>query len=58
MLQQFADWVTYTVLGLIPGTPLASSVNFFIYDSIKVTLSSRSSSFLWGSSGPSSPRRK
>jgi uncharacterized membrane protein YraQ (UPF0718 family) len=37
-LQLFADWLTYTVLGLIEGTPLASSVNFFIYDSIKVTL--------------------
>jgi uncharacterized membrane protein YraQ (UPF0718 family) len=37
-LQQFADWVTYSVLGLIQGTALASSVNFFIYDSIKVTL--------------------
>jgi uncharacterized protein len=37
-LQLFADWVTYTVLGLAPGSPLASSVNFFIYDSIKVTL--------------------
>jgi hypothetical protein len=34
----FADWVTYSVLGLVQGTPLASSVNFFIYDSIKVTL--------------------
>jgi uncharacterized membrane protein YraQ (UPF0718 family) len=37
-LQQFADWVTYSVLGLVQGTALASSVNFFIYDSIKVTL--------------------
>ena len=37
-LQLFADWLTYSVLGLIEGTPLASSVNFFIYDSIKVTL--------------------
>ena len=37
-LQQFADWVTYSVLGLVEGTALASSVNFFIYDSIKVTL--------------------
>jgi uncharacterized protein len=37
-LQLFADWVTYSVLGLVQGTPLASSVNFFIYDSIKVTL--------------------
>jgi uncharacterized membrane protein YraQ (UPF0718 family) len=37
-LQQFADWVTYSILGLVQGSPLASSVNFFIYDSIKVTL--------------------
>ena len=37
-LQAFADWVTYSVLGLVQGSPLASSVNFFIYDSIKVTL--------------------
>ena len=37
-LQLFADWLTYSVLGLVQGTPLASSVNFFIYDSIKVTL--------------------
>ena len=31
-LQQFADWVTYSILGLVQGSPLASSVNFFIYD--------------------------
>jgi uncharacterized membrane protein YraQ (UPF0718 family) len=37
-LQLFADWLTYTVMGIAQGTPLASSVNFFIYDSIKVTL--------------------
>ena len=37
-LQLFADWLTYTILGLLQGSPLASSVNFFIYDSIKVTL--------------------
>ncbi|MDO9325125.1 MAG: permease [Methanoregula sp.] len=37
-LQLFADWVTYTIIGLVPTTPLASSVNFFVYDSIKVTL--------------------
>jgi uncharacterized membrane protein YraQ (UPF0718 family) len=36
-LQQFADWLTYTVLGMTEGSPFASSVNFFIYDSIKVT---------------------
>jgi hypothetical protein len=33
-----ADWVTYSILGLVQGSPLASSVNFFIYDTIKVTL--------------------
>ncbi|VVC00091.1 putative permease [uncultured archaeon] len=37
MLQEFADWLTYSVFGLAKDTPLASSVNFFIYDSIKVT---------------------
>jgi hypothetical protein len=37
-LQVFADWVTYSIIGLVQGSPLASSVNFFIYDSIKVTL--------------------
>jgi uncharacterized protein len=37
-LQQFADWLTYAVLGLSRNSPLASSVNFFVYDSIKVTL--------------------
>ncbi len=37
-LQLFADWLTYSIFGLVQGTPLASSVNFFIYDSIKVTL--------------------
>ncbi|MEN6442189.1 MAG: permease [Methanoregula sp.] len=37
-LQLFADWLTYSVLGMGPATPLGSSVDFFIYDSIKVTL--------------------
>ncbi len=37
-LQLFADWLTYSILGLVQNSPLASSVNFFIYDSIKVTL--------------------
>ncbi|MCK9632445.1 MAG: permease [Methanoregula sp.] len=37
-LQLFADWVTYTIFGLVQGNPLASSVNFFVYDTIKVTL--------------------
>jgi len=37
-LQLFADWVTFTIFGLVQGSPLASSVNFFVYDTIKVTL--------------------
>ena len=37
-LQLFADWLTYSILGLVQGTSLGLSVNFFIYDSIKVTL--------------------
>jgi hypothetical protein len=37
-LQLFADWLTYSILGLVQGSPFGSSVNFFIYDSIKVTL--------------------
>ncbi len=37
-LQLFADWVTYTLMGLEKISPLGSSVNFFVYDSIKVTL--------------------
>ncbi|MCX6772606.1 MAG: permease, partial [Candidatus Micrarchaeota archaeon] len=38
MLQEFADWLTYSVFGLAKDTPLASATNFFIYDSIKVSL--------------------
>ena len=38
MLQEFADWLTYSALGLANGSQLAGAVNFFIYDSIKVTL--------------------
>lgn len=37
-LQSFADWVTYSILGLTQGSPLASSVNFFVNDVIWVTL--------------------
>lgn len=36
--QWFSDWVTYSVLNLAKDTSLASALNFFIYDSIKVTL--------------------
>lgn len=36
--QWFSDWVTYSVLNLAKETSFASALNFFIYDSIKVTL--------------------
>jgi Predicted permeases len=38
MLEEFADWLSYSVLGLAKESPIGSAVNFFIYDSIKVTI--------------------
>ncbi len=38
MIQQFADWLTYNIFGLVPATKIAGAVNFFIYDSIKIIL--------------------
>ena len=38
MLQEFADWLAYSVLKLQPGTQMGDAANFFIYDSVKVTL--------------------
>ena len=37
MLQEFANWATYSFLKLQPETHAAEAANFFIYDSIKVT---------------------
>lgn len=37
-IQIFADWLTYSVFGIIPETLLASAVNFFIFDTIKIIL--------------------
>lgn len=37
-LQNLADWLTYSVIGLTPGTHLAESVNFFLYDVPKILL--------------------
>lgn len=34
--QWFADWLTYSVLGLGTGTQLAGGVNFFVYDGLKI----------------------
>ena len=36
IIQLFADWLTYTVFGIVPKTLLANAVNFFIFDTIKI----------------------
>ncbi|KKP37520.1 MAG: hypothetical protein UR28_C0029G0002 [Candidatus Peregrinibacteria bacterium GW2011_GWF2_33_10] len=36
MLQQFADWLVYSFLNFDSGSRIASSVNFFVYDTIKI----------------------
>lgn len=38
MIQRFADWLVYVVIGLDGTTALGGAVNFFIYDSIKILL--------------------
>ena len=38
MIKAFADWLTYSVFQIAGGTHLADSVNFFIYDTIKIVL--------------------
>lgn len=38
MIQQFADWLVYSVVGFNPATPLGGAINFFVYDSIKIIL--------------------
>jgi uncharacterized membrane protein YraQ (UPF0718 family) len=37
-IQLFADWLTYSVFGIAQETILASAVNFFIFDTIKIFL--------------------
>jgi len=32
----FADWITYSILGLVPKTIFGEAINFFIYDTIKI----------------------
>ncbi|KUO72477.1 MAG: hypothetical protein APF81_03285 [Desulfosporosinus sp. BRH_c37] len=38
MLQMFADYVAYTLFGLLPNSHLGAAVDFFIYDTIKIFL--------------------
>jgi len=37
-IQIFADWLTYSVFGIAEETLLASAVNFFIFDTIKISI--------------------
>ena len=38
MIQTFADWLVYGILGLDAATPLGTAVNFFFYDTIKIII--------------------
>lgn len=38
MIQRFADWLVYMVLGLDASTALGEAVNFFFYDSVKILI--------------------
>lgn len=38
MIERFADWLVYTVMGMSPESQWGSAVNFFFYDSIKITI--------------------
>lgn len=37
-IQLFADWITYNIFNLNKGSQLGDSVNFFIYDSLKILI--------------------
>lgn len=38
MIQSFADWIAYTLIGLDPASHLGAAVDFFIYDTTKILL--------------------
>lgn len=38
MIQQFADWLVYGIMGLDSASPLGTAVNFFFYDMIKILI--------------------
>lgn len=38
MLQVIIDWIVYTLIGLDPAGRLGQSVNFFLYDIVKISL--------------------
>src|SRR5574344_60341 len=38
MIQKFADWLIYGVIGLDSASRLGESLNFFVYDTIKIVI--------------------
>jgi hypothetical protein len=38
MLKQFADYISFTLIGLQPGSHLGEALDFFIYDTMKIFL--------------------
>ncbi|MGN0238325.1 MAG: permease [Lepagella sp.] len=38
MIQAFADWLVYGLFGLSPESHWGAAINFFFYDSIKITI--------------------
>jgi hypothetical protein len=38
MLKSFADYIVFTLIGLVPGSRLGEALNFFIYDTLKIFL--------------------
>ncbi len=38
MIQNFADWVVYGIMGFDSQTKLGEAVNFFIYDTTKIVI--------------------
>ena len=37
-IQLFADWLTYNLFGLVQNSRLGTSVNFFVYDGLKILI--------------------
>ena len=38
MIKPFADWLVFTVIGLVPGSRPGEALNFFTYDTLKIFL--------------------
>jgi len=38
MIKQFADWLVFETIGLVPGSRSGEALNFFIYDTLKIFL--------------------